>query len=212
MFSREIFGWFKDQLDRNELTPMEMAMAYYYVHRSSYSGMGTSYVPQIVMPRDRDSKARPTRKFNEENIIEVSRRVQNVVFECLPFQRLFTRVYMNRPDTLLYLDPPYLHGGHIYEKMTGGSKWTLDDLREMCELVKDIDSMVCISYDTDLSDELPGDKWIRRKIQRLNSRQKNIEGAGLERQKATEYIITNYDISKMSHQIDKSEKSLTDFL
>lgn len=176
MFSREIFGWFKDQLDRNELTPMEMAMAYYYVHRSSYSGMGTSYVPQIVMPRDRDSKARPTRKFNEENIIEVSRRVQNVVFECLPFQRLFTRVYMNRPDTLLYLDPPYLHGGHIYEKMTGGSK------------------------------------WIRRKIQRLNSRQKNIEGAGLERQKATEYIITNYDISKMSHQIDKSEKSLTDFL
>lgn len=78
-------------------------------------------------------------------------------------------------------------------------------------MVRDNNSFVCISYDTDLSEELQGSKWIRKKIERLNARAIDMGNGKLERTKGYEYVITNYDINEVPHQIGKRHRQLSDF-
>jgi len=216
--SRAIFDYFKQKLSMNnnlnnheELTPIQQAMAYYYVQRHSFGGKGEHYVSQHIKQDNPNTKIRMTRKLNEPKVREIAKRVHNVIFENLPFDKLFTRVYMDREDTMIYLDPPYLVGGDHYEKMQGGNEWNHDQINTMCDLVRDNNSFVCISYDTDLSEELQGSKWIRKKIERLNARAIDMGDGKRQRTKGYEYVITNYDINEVPHQIDKRHRQLSDF-
>lgn len=197
--SRSIFDWFMNKLNEHdqgvvELTPIQKAVAYFYVQKRSYSDMGNVYAMQHKYAT----------KFEQ-----IHNRIKDVTFENLSFERLLKRPYANKQDTVVYLDPPYAQGGEFYEKMQGGNQFTLDQITEMCELVSDLNSYVCISYDTDLSEELSGSKWIRKKIPRLNYSQMTKDGT---KRIAYEYVITNYDINTVPRQKTNSDRSLIDFL
>ncbi len=79
---------------------MDVAFKTIYLHSYSYAGNGTAF-------------KRFYKKVNMPPLkIEYFLRVKKWIVEGVDFRELVTRY--NKPRVLLYLDPPYLDGGHAY--------------------------------------------------------------------------------------------------
>lgn len=99
--SREIFRRFKEDI-LTETDPMRLAVMQYYMLLNSWSGVTLSrYV----------AKERNVAKIG--NIYWFSERMRHVIIENLDFEQLIEKY--DAPDTLFFLDPPYVDITDLYE-------------------------------------------------------------------------------------------------
>jgi DNA adenine methylase len=88
-------------------------------------------------------------------------RLQGVVIENKHYKDILLQ--HDGPDTLHYLDPPYVHSTRNMQRSNSAyaCEFSDDDHREMADVVKALQGMVIISgYDCDLYKELFGD-WCK---------------------------------------------------
>jgi len=130
--SREIFSVLKD-LDRCYLSEVVRAARFYYLNKNSFGARGINVGAGPGRHR--------TINFEklEANIEEVSRRISHVLIEQLDFRQLIKKY--DRPETLFYLDPPYVDYPGCYEH-----DFTDRDHRDLAELLHGLKGRFILSY------------------------------------------------------------------
>ncbi len=105
------------------LTDLERAARFLYLQRTSFGGKvaGRSFGVSLV-----GSSRFDTTKLGPV-LADVHERLAGVVIECLPWDQFITRY--DRPDTLFYLDPPYMGGERDY----GDGVFSTSDFARMAD-------------------------------------------------------------------------------
>lgn len=200
------FGW----LDSRELfyqymevaeDPLEDAMRFYYVNRHSFSGLNLTF-HGIAWEDYFDGHQAYMSQVRQ--LPAYAKRIEHVVIEHQDFRSLIPR--LNHPDTLLYIDPPYIQGGKNYEKGIGGHPWTDQDLTELLDMCRSFEGKIIFSFD----DPTVLDGWHVQTITRQNCAASRCDGD--ERSVDNEYIITNYDPRITQTFRDPSQHSLNAFI
>jgi DNA adenine methylase len=200
--SRGIFQFLKQEIQKPELNDLERAVYFYYIHRHSFSGMGSEFHGLIG-----DGMANHHTSYLKKlkiDMKEISQRLQKVQFENQDFKKLLKREFLHQEETLIYLDPPYFQGGENYEKMSGGIEWHDDFFSTMRDLIIDTPAKVCLSIDCTHENLSLGSRWNSTKIERVNSCT-----SGKTKSRAFEYVIRNYDQDLIKPQ--SQFKTLDDF-
>lgn len=90
---------------------------------------------------------------------------------------------MDTEKTVIYADPPYYTGGHVYQNGIGGQEWRDGDFDELWEMLRSFEhAHIIVSIDRD--DVLPG--WHITPVERYNSMSRH------NRSRKTEFVIRNY--------------------
>lgn len=208
--SKAIWDWAREELDKMPSVPeneidIQRAVLFYYVQATSFSGLGNTH-----HGLHSELKNKPFNAYNAKingGLDKFIDRIKQIVFECSDFRKLLKRDIIHRENSLIYLDPPYIKGGEMYERMSGGNEWTIDDLNEMIEMVRDTNAKVCISIDRDHKYfNLPDSKWNSEMVVLPQRAGYKTEGCN----DRVEYIIRNYDQKTCPKQI--AQKSLTTYL
>ncbi len=125
--SREWFEDWKRQQAAGGLTDIQRAARYYYLQRLCYGGR----VRNRTFGAGPMSRPRINLLRIEEELSEVHLRLAGVIIEHLPWQE-FIRRY-DRPQTLMYLDPPYYKAPYYDHNME------LDDYQQLADLLEQTD-------------------------------------------------------------------------
>lgn len=126
--SREQFFDCREQLDARGLTDIQRAARYYILIRTSFGADRRSF-----------GVAARNLKGSIAYLPEIKERLQSVVIEQKDCAQLITTY--DRPDTLFYLDPPYLGTEKLYDAPFGEA-----DHRRLCECLKQIKGRFILSY------------------------------------------------------------------
>jgi DNA adenine methylase len=138
-------GVYADDLDRAVLT--------YTCRRQSFGGIGQSFSYMF----DRDQQRRWDRGV--ERLWAISERLQGV--EVVHADALDWLATLDGPDTLFYLDPPYLRSVRSSSSLYGQYEMSDDDHRSLCLSLRRLEGRVVLSgYPSPLYDQLLGD-WKR---------------------------------------------------
>lgn len=128
LISREQFYDCKAQLDVRGLTDIQRAARYFMMIKISFGA---------------DKRTFGNHKKNLEASIEylpeIQQRLEGVVIENKDFENLI-KVY-DRPDALIYLDPPYLGAEKHYD-----SSFTLDDHKRLRAVLGNLKGEFILSY------------------------------------------------------------------
>ena len=115
---------------------------------------------------------------------DVSERIQNVCIEHLDYADSIRRY--DSPDTLHYIDPPYLDAGHYY-----GKDFTLEDHHRLSELLHTVKGMVMISHYADpVYDELYNG-WNKYIFESFKGCSK--ASSGESKPKTHDFLFTNFE-------------------
>jgi DNA adenine methylase len=144
--------------ERENETPLESARRLFFRLWMSYSGEYRSSKGNFA----RHNKGRrPIHlKLKPENLYAASRRLLQVQIECRDALRLIEE--MDSPDTLFYLDPPY-----VFSTRTKSNSYSHemrdDDHRQFAELLQQLKGFVVLSgYPSSIYKEMFEDKgWIK---------------------------------------------------
>lgn len=130
--SREMFTRIKTKAlhPRNDI---ERAAFYYYLLTQSFGSKGTDF----AMPRG----SKPRVRNLDRDFRVWSKRLQGVCIENMDFKKLI-ELY-DHPDTLFYLDPPYI-GTESYYKTPSG--FNIDQHIALAEMLKGIKGRFVLSY------------------------------------------------------------------
>ena len=145
-------GAYDDELERAALA--------YTVRRQSFSGLGRSF--SFMFERNQQ------RSWNRgvRRLWAISKRLRGV--EILHADALGSLADLDGPDTLFYLDPPYVRSVRAPNPLYGEYEMSDGDHRALCRLIRQLEGRVALSgYPNPIYDELLGD-W------RLVSRAKYI--------------------------------------
>ncbi|HOW83083.1 MAG TPA: DNA adenine methylase [Spirochaetota bacterium] len=174
--SREWFEDWKDQLDGRGLTDIQKAARYYYLQRLCFGGkvFGRTFG---VAP-DRPPRINLLRL--EEELSEVHLRLARVTIENLPWDEFVQRY--DRPDTLLFLDPPY-YKKPVYKHNFKG----LDDFQYMKSVLDQVKTkfLLTINDDSEIRRVFKGFQIMPVKLRYTAGKNNNLE--------AHELIIRNFD-------------------
>ena len=127
------------------LTDIQRAARTLYLQKTSYAGRVTkqNFRTGIVQPPGLNPERLP------ELIEETHQRLERVVLECLPYERVLTKY--DSPETCFFADPPYYGIGHYkfnfapddfralaerLGKVKGSFVLSLNDVREVRELFR----------------------------------------------------------------------------
>ncbi|RJO64978.1 MAG: DNA adenine methylase [Candidatus Omnitrophota bacterium] len=153
-YSREEF--LLSQQDDIDLDALERARRFYIW---SWQGRGRAGVNEPGGWRFMSRRTRyrtPVDDFNNvDHLWGIVRRLKQVHIECDPYQKIILRY--DSPETLFYLDPPYVQDTRCYRWMRDGYRFDMtdDEHRELARVVSEIKGMAIISgYPSDLYDEL----------------------------------------------------------
>ena len=121
-------------------------------------------------------------------IHEASRRLRDVLIECEDVQVVIDRY--DTPETLFYLDPPYVSHEGLYDEGAFGER----DHRALAARLAGILGKAAVSYyPCALVDELyPADRW-RRETKRRASTLANFRDAPDAETHVEELLLLNYD-------------------
>ena len=126
--SRVMFEEYKQQLHYEYLTDIQRAARFFYMVSFSYGC---------------DARSFGCRSRGIINAVEylgaVSKRLEMVIIEHKGYEELI-KMY-DRPNALLYCDPPYYGAEREYEY-----KFTADDHLKLCEVLKSIKGKFILSY------------------------------------------------------------------
>jgi DNA adenine methylase len=102
-----------------------------------------------------------------DGLPEVHARLRHVVIENMDALKLIPRE--DDPDTLFYLDPPYLHETRVSRGVYGEHEMSEADHRRLLDVLRSVKGKVILSgYASPLYDAVLG-SWSRRKVKRPNS-------------------------------------------
>lgn len=126
--SRELFEDFKTQYNVRGMTDIQRAARFFMLVKTSYGSDVRSYgcVKKDV-------------SVMVEYLAKIQERLTRVVIENKDFESLI-KVY-DKPDALLYLDPPYYGTEKYYE-----ADFPKDDHIRLCEALKGIKGKFLLSY------------------------------------------------------------------
>jgi DNA adenine methylase len=146
--SREDFESFKRSWE-SESDPVARAGKWYYVTQFSFGALG----------RNLGRATRPTTAIVNKissrlpYFHEIHRRLKNVQVENLDWRHMFADY--DSPDTLFYIDPPYL----TVHRGTYKSEMSVDDHRELLETIFKCEGACAVSgYDNELYNEYDWDE------------------------------------------------------
>lgn len=179
--SRQLFEEYK----LGDPHDLEDAYRFFYVNRHSFSGNNKDFTG--IRPNPHSAGIAVMRNIIQNELPKIHTRIKNVVFEKQDYQVFLKRfLRVDSPDLLLFIDPPYQSGGHIYEQCLGGKEWTQEDfdiLRVLLTKFKHAKVILTL----DIPEYLP---WISHQITKLNKVQRNPNSST-----RTEFIYYNYDPS-----------------
>ena len=180
-YSREIFSELAQQEEPSE--PVDRAWWFLVRCRQAIGGLGMSKLytkSWAVSLRTRRSMAEPVSKYLSaiDGLEDIAKRFQTVLIENIPAAELIQK--HDNDDVLFYCDPPYVpETRHQKKAATYAHEMSLDDHKQMLDLLKDAKAKVIISgYDCPLyKEELKGwhTKVLETKSLMSNSGQKRQE-------------------------------------
>lgn len=173
--SREDFAYIRQLLYTKAVLPDIRRAAYFYqIIRQSYASGLDSF------------GAQPHSMWkNFPAIYEAAGRLQSVIVENRDFEKLIAQY--DRPDTMFYLDPPYLDTEDYYEDVG----FTANDHQRLCDALMGIRGKFLLSYnDHPRIRELYSKPGIMMEsITRLSNMAQRYEGG----KQYPELLISNYD-------------------
>ncbi|MBX3082917.1 MAG: DNA adenine methylase [Anaerolineae bacterium] len=142
---------------REQCDPLEQARRFYVRQWQSFgSCVGKSSTGWRFQIGAGDSRASATKLWNEtEHLWTVAARLKLVQIECDDAFKVIQR--FDSPQTVFYLDPPYVHSTRYHNSTDKGYAHEMndDDHRRLSVLVKSVQGMVLLSgYQSELYDEL----------------------------------------------------------
>jgi len=138
--SRELFDDFKTQYNIKGMTDIQRAARFFMLIKTSYGSDIRSYG---CVKKDVSIMTKYLTKIQE--------RLSSVVIENKDFEGLI-KIY-DKPDALLYLDPPYYGTERYYQ-----AQFAKDDHERLCNILKNVKGRFILSYnDCDFIRELYND-------------------------------------------------------
>lgn len=158
---------------------VDRAVAYFLTKKLSYASNGKSY------------QAKP---FNIEGCMhdlhELSVRLRTVGLENRDYKKVIAS--HDSPDTLFYIDPPYVDTPHMYDK-----RFTLEDQYELAEIARNMQGLVMISH---RDDPFVCDELYKGFYQHHYLRDDTIAYKHNKDQKFPEVLLATYDMEKVYRQ------------
>jgi DNA adenine methylase len=179
-YSRSVFQSLKHSEPENEI---EKAVKYFYLCRTSFAGdikRGGFAVPSTT-------GRNPVQSFRNavDSLDIIADRLKNVTIECLDYEECIRRY--DSPESLFYVDPPYLNSEHYY----GKDNFTLQDHYELSELLHGIKGQAMVShYKNPVYGELYKD-WNRYEYKSFKGSHK--AKPGTEKPVTVECLYTNFE-------------------
>ncbi|SMO84909.1 DNA adenine methylase [Balnearium lithotrophicum] len=169
-------GYFRDNIDK--------ALLYAITVVQSFSGTRNSWGYYISANNRKTSSTRWLpflRKLNQ-----IRKRLSTVQIECLDFRKVIEKY--DTPNTLFYLDPPYVQKEHYYR-----IGFTEKDHRDLAEILKNIKGKFVLSYyPCELVEKLyKGFNWHTKEVSKP-SYGVTVYSKVRSRPRGTELLIKNY--------------------
>jgi len=153
-YSEKICKEYKQNLKRDDISPLDRAYYYYYVNRTTVNGVG-GFSTNLVVRRN-ISKATSDYLSGIDGMEFYNKRLSNVII--LNRDALSVIEKYDSEDTFIYLDPPYVHSTRTsarYECDMVDEQHT-----ELLNTVLKCKSKILISgYDNELYDILEENGW-----------------------------------------------------
>jgi len=144
--SRELFAKYQGSyIDTKD--PIERAAMWFYLQQTSFAGLGRSW------GRATSHKVINANKIHKNlpDFPAIHDRLKNVQIENLDFEKCL--VDYDSPETVFYLDPPYLNTKNLYTY-----EWTRDDQLRLLKRIFECEGTVILSgYTEPLNDLFPFD-------------------------------------------------------
>lgn len=184
-YARSLYYQYQKSLfDGTEIEPLERAVRWFYVLRSSFSGHHRAS-PNGWQAGCKDANHGSAHAYHGaiDLFSQLSKRMSRVQIDNRDFADVFA--LWNTKRTLFYIDPPYVDAEYYYE-----DAFTLQDHQRLAALLNSTPAYVALSYyPHPLLDELyPADKWNRITWETFKHSQRTKE----THDKATEMLLTNY--------------------
>ena len=182
LHSREMYQEAKKRIQDEKFLPaLERAMHYAVLRVQSFSGRG-GWGYEVASNKIGSGKWLPFVKRLEY----INARLKRVQIECLDFQKCIDKY--DSPNTLLYLDPPYVDAEHYYEV-----KFTREDHIKLADTLKKIKGKFVLSYyDHPLIRELYSGFTILEKETAKHSSGITRKSGRKEKPRGHELLIKNY--------------------
>jgi DNA adenine methylase len=169
-------GYFKDNIDK--------ALCYAIIATQSFGGNQNSW-GYCISANTRKSGGIGWLPFLKR-LNQIRYRLSTVQIECLDFRKVIEKY--DTPNTLFYLDPPYVQKEHYYRM-----GFTEKDHRDLAEILKNIKGKFVLSYyPCDLVEELyKGFNWYTKEVSKSSY---GVTGYSRmrSRPRGTELLIKNF--------------------
>jgi DNA adenine methylase len=109
---------------------VEKAFRFYYMVTHSFSFTMHGF---HAMRFDEGTAQHTSYRNKIEIIDEIYNRIKDVHFRNEDVFKMLPRC--DKPDTFMYLDPPYEQGGYAYEEIIGGKPWKEGDAQRLKEMI-----------------------------------------------------------------------------
>lgn len=180
LYSRKLYyEYYRSLFDKTPLSPLERAIRYFYVLRSTGTGwMRRSPVGWNCLPENILSYHSALNLFEA-----VQERLHSVIIDNRDVLATIRRY--DSPRTLFYIDPPYFGTEHYYAASRGGFPH-----EQMAALLQQVQGYVALSYypHPSIDTWYPSKKW--RRITWQQQKHSHIQIP--ERIRATELLLCNY--------------------
>ena len=190
-YSRSLFEIIHERqktLRPNESNSVECAANFYFLNRTSFSGLAHTFSAST------SCRSNAFSYYNAMPYLEqFSERLRYVVIENKSFEELIT--YYDRPDTLFYIDPPYLLESTDTNAEYGKEfSFGPEDHERLADMVSKISGKAVISYyPAPLIEKLyPAEKYFFDSLDVVKFAS-NSNSTSNKRKPATELLIMNYD-------------------
>ena len=181
-YSRSVFqNWkYGDEMTLNDI---EKAGRYFFLCKASFAGdveRGGFGIPSKGTGRN------PARTFRTaiDSLDIIADRLKNVVIECLDYSDCIQRY--DSPNTLFYVDPPYLNTEDYY----GKGCFTLEDHHKLAELLHNIKGHAMITH---YSNELYNSLYKGWNLCEYQSFKNSHKSEGEEKPKTVEVLYCNFE-------------------
>lgn len=162
LYSRRVFDEAKD-LQYNNLSDIDRAYYFFITNRQSFAGIGETWGYEISAGSTDDYPA-CVKGFHLgiERLKTAHNRLREIQIENLDFMDLVPRY--DAPDTLFYLDPPYVQGERT-SRIVYNHEMTKEDHVNLINLLLKIKGMAILSgYETEIYNPLLESGWRQSKF------------------------------------------------
>ncbi|NQV83931.1 MAG: DNA adenine methylase [Rhodospirillales bacterium] len=163
------------------LTDLERAARFLYLQRTAFGGKVTGQAFGVAL--DRPGRFDITKLGSM--LEDVHERLSGVVIECLPWAAFLDRY--DRPQTLFYLDPPYMGTENVYGKGVFGR----DDFSNLADRMSRLKGRVIMSIN-----DVPEIRKIFKDFILEKVKTTYTIGGGKNARPAGELLITNQPTAK----------------